>query len=125
MSVSTAVFNLPFQLVPVFLRLVLCIAFSLAAFARYDNRQAMFPAQPVADVAYAVIGALVGNVLVVVYKVYRTKNDVIMDMPLVYVGGKDVFVLPLCCCVGKLFSDCVGFLTVHLPGSNGLYQMKG
>jgi hypothetical protein len=47
---------------------------------------------------------------VVVYKVDRAKNDVVMDMPFVYVGGKDVFILPLCYRVGKLLSDFMGFL---------------
>ena len=41
---------------------------ALAAFLRHKDGQAVFPAQPVADVAYSVIGALVGNILVVVYK---------------------------------------------------------
>ena len=40
----------------------------------------MFPAQLVADVAYAVIAALVGIVLVVVYKINSAENNVIMDM---------------------------------------------
>ena len=90
---------------------------ALAAFLRHKDGQAVFPAQPVADVAYSVIGALVGNILVVVYKVYRTKNDVVMDMPFIYVSGKDVFILPLCYRVGKLFSDFVGFLIVYFSHS--------
>ena len=84
-----------------FLFLIHRIILSLAAFLRHKDGQAVFPAQPVADVAYSVIGALVGNILVVVYKVYRTKNDVVMDMPFIYVSGKDVFILPLCYRVGK------------------------
>ena len=108
-----------------FLRLVLRIALSLTAPAGGNDGQAVFPAQPVADVAYSVIGALVGNILVVVYKVYRTKNDVVMDMPFIYVSGKDVFILPLCYRVGKLFSDFMGFLIIDFPRLKGLYQMKG
>ena len=46
----------------------------------------------------------------VVYKVDRAKNDMVMDMPFIYVGGKDVFILPLCYRVGKLLSDFMGFL---------------
>ena len=46
-------------------------------------------------------------------------------MPFVYVGSQDVFMLSLCYRVGKLFSDCVGFLTVHLSRFKRLYQMKG
>ena len=76
-----------------------------------------------ADVAYSVIGALVGNILVVVYKVYLTKNDVVMDMPFIYVSGMDVFILPLCYCVGKLFSDFMGFLIIDFPRLKRLSQM--
>ena len=108
-----------------FLFLIHRIILSLAAFLRHKDGQAVFPAQPVADVAYSVIGALVGNILVVVYKVYRTKNDVVMDMPFIYVSGKDVFILPLCYRVGKLFSDFMGFLIIDFPRLKGLYQMKG
>ena len=105
--------------------MIFCIAFSLAAFARNDDGQPVFPTQLVAHIPYAVVAALIGIVLMVVNKVDRAKNDVVMDMPLVYVGGKDVFVLSLCCCVGKLLSDCMGFLTVHLSRFKRLYQMKG
>ena len=76
-------------------------------------------------VPYAVVTALIGIVLMVVNKVDRTKNDMVMDMPFVYVGSQDVFMLSLCYRVGKLFSDCVGFLTVHLSRFKRLYQMKG
>ena len=106
-----------------FLFLIHRIILSLAAFLRHKDGQAVFPAQPVADVAYSVIGALVGNILVVVYKVYRTKNDVVMDMPFIYVSGKDVFILPLCYRVGKLFSDFMGFLIIDFPRLKRLYQM--
>ena len=99
------------------------VVIRLAAFLRHKDGQAVFPAQPVADVAYSVIGALVGNILVVVYKVYRTKNDVVMDMPFIYVSGKDVFILPLCYRVGKLFSDFMGFLIIDFPRLKRLYQM--
>lgn len=61
----------------------------------------------------------------VVYKVDRAKNDVVMDMSLVYVGGKDVFILPLCYRVCKLLSDFMGFLIIDFPRLKGLYQMKG
>ena len=47
----------------------------------------MLPAQLVAHIPYAVIAALIGIVLVVVNKIDCTKNDVVMDMPLVYVGS--------------------------------------
>ena len=50
-------------------------------------------------------------------------NDVVMDMPFIYVSGKDVFILPLCYRVGKLFSDFMGFLIIDFPRLKRLYQM--
>ena len=80
-------FQLAFPTGTRFLRLVLYIAFSFTAPVRNDNRQAMLPAQLVAHIPYAVIAALVGIVLVVVYEIDRAENNVIMNMPLVYVGS--------------------------------------
>ena len=45
------------------------------------------------------------------------------DMPFIYVSGKDVFILPLCYRVGKLFSDFMGFLIIDFPRLKRLYQM--
>ena len=61
----------------------------------------------------------------VVYEVYGTKNDVVMDMPLVNMGSQNIFVLSFCYCVGKLPPDLMGFLIVHFPRRKGLYQVKG
>ena len=44
-------------------------------------------------------------------------------MPFIYVSGKDVFILPLCYRVGKLFSDFMGFLIIDFPRLKRLYQM--
>ena len=67
--------------------LIYRIILSLAVFLRHKDRQTVFPAQPVADVAYAVIAPLVGVVFAVVDEIDRTKNHMVMDMPLVYVGS--------------------------------------
>ncbi len=56
------------------------IALSLAALAVDDNGQAIFPAQLVAHVPYAVIAPFVGIVFVMVYEIHRAKNNVVMDM---------------------------------------------
>ena len=48
----------------------------------------MFPAQLIAHVPYAVIAALVGIVLVVVYEIDRAENHMIMDMSFVNVSSK-------------------------------------
>ena len=36
---------------------------------------------------YAIVAAFIGIVFVVVNKIDRTKNDMVMDMPFVYVGS--------------------------------------
>ena len=61
----------------------------------------------------------------VVNKIDRAKNDVVMDMPLVNVRRHNILMLPLCYRVGKLLSDFMGFLIIHFPRLKGLYQMKG
>ena len=61
----------------------------------------------------------------VVYKIDRAENDMVMNVSLVYVGGKDVFILSLCYRVGKLLPDFMGFLIVHFPRLKGLYQVVG
>ena len=60
-----------------------------------------------------------------IYEIDRAENDMVMDMPFVYVGSQDVFMLSLCYRVGKLPPDLMGFLIVHFPRSKGLYQVKG
>lgn len=105
--------------------LVLRIALSLAALAGDDNGQAIFPAQLVAHVPYAVIAPFVGIVFMVVYKVHRAKNDMVMDVSFVNVRREYILMLPLCYRVGKLLSDFMGFLIIDFPRLKGLYQMKG
>ena len=80
-------FQLAFPTCPGFFSLIFCIAFSLTAFTRNNNRQPVFPAQLIAHVPYAVVAALIGIVLMVVNKINRTKNDMVVNMPLVYVGS--------------------------------------
>ena len=70
-------FQLAFPTGSGFFRDIFRIALSLAAFLRGDNGQAVFPAQPVTYVPYAVIAAFIGIVLVVVYKIDRAENDVV------------------------------------------------
>ena len=101
------------------------IALSLAALAGDNDGQAVFPAQPVADVAYAVIAPLVGIVLAVVDEIDRTKNNVIMDMSFVYVGSQNIFVLPLCYRVGKLPTYLMRLFIADFPRLKGLHEVVG
>ena len=61
----------------------------------------------------------------VIYKVDRAKNDVVMDMSLINVRREDVFMLPFCYRVGKLPPDLMGFLVIDFPRLKGLYQVVG
>ena len=65
----------------------------------------MFFTQPVTLIAYLIIAFLVGNVLAVCRKIDRTKYDVVMDMPLVYVGSKHIFITPV---MGLLITVLIG-----------------
>ena len=65
------------------------------------------------------------NTTKIVYKIDRAENDVVMNVSLVYMRGKDIFIFSLCYCVGKLFPDFMGFLVIHFPRLKGLYQMVG
>ena len=118
-------FQLAFPACTRLFRLVLRIALSRAAPAGDNDGQAVFPAQPVADVAYAVIAPLVGIVFAVVYEIDRTKNHMVMDMPLVYVGSQNIFVLPLCYRVGKLPPDFMRLFIADFPRLKGLHEVVG
>ena len=85
----------------------------------------MFPAQLIAHVPYAVIAALIGIVLVVVYEIDRAENHMIMNMSLVNVGSQNILMLSFGYCVGKLPSDFMGGLIIDLSRLKGLYQMVG
>ena len=56
---------------------------------------------------------------------YGRTNDMVMDMPLVNMRRKDVFMLPLCYRVGKLPPDLMGFFVIDFPRLKGLYQVVG
>ena len=54
----------------------------------------MFLTQPVTLIPYLTIAFLVRNILAVCSKIDRTKYDVVMDMPLVYVDSQHMHVCP-------------------------------
>ena len=83
----------------------------------------MFLAQPVTLIPYLVIAFLVGNILTVRHKINRAKYDMVMDMPLVYVGSQYILILAAENLVRKLLSYTVGFLIADLSRRKRLYQM--
>ena len=80
----------------------------------------MFFAQPATLTPYLIIAFLVGNVLAVCREINRTKYDVVMDMPLVYMGSQYILISAAENLIRKLLSYAVGFLIADLSGRKGL-----
>lgn len=59
----------------------------------------------------------------VIRKADRIENQVVMDVILVYVGGKDKLILAAQNLLCKLHPDLMGLLRRDLTGLKGLYQM--
>ena len=93
--------------------------------ARLHNGQAVFLAQPVTGSADIGVAAPVGNVLALLYHIHGAKNDVVMQMALVYVGSQHIGVFALQHFVGKLPPDLMGLLRRGFARLKGLYQVVG
>ena len=90
----------------------------------WDNDgQAVFSAQLVAGPAYLVIAALVGMIVLVVGKADRMENQMVVNMPLVDMGGKYKLVLATQYFFCQLHPDLMGFLGGNLPRFKGLDQV--
>ena len=61
----------------------------------------------------------------VIYEVSSTENDVVMDMPLVYVRRQNILMLPFGYSVGKLPPDFMGLFRRCFPRLKGLYKVVG
>ena len=83
----------------------------------------MFPAQPVTGSPDIGIAAAIGNVLALVHHIHGAKNDVIMQMPLIYVGGDYIGIFPAQHFIGKLPPDLMGLLRRVFARLKGLYQV--
>ena len=68
-----------------------------------DHGQSVFLAQPVAGAAYKVIAALIAVVVLMIHETDSIENQVVMDMPLVNMGGQYKFVLA----AQDLFASCI------------------
>ena len=58
-----------------------------------DDRQTVFSEEPIAGPAYLVIAGLVGMVVLLVGETGRIENQMVVNMPLINVGGKYRLVL--------------------------------
>ena len=101
---------------------MLNIAFALIL-SRDDHGQSVFLAQPVAGTADKVIAALIAVVVLMIHEADSIENQVVMDMPLINVGGQYKFILTAQDLLGKLHTDRMGFLRGDLPRGEGLYQV--
>ena len=64
---------------------MICSALRIICLLYTSNGQAIFPAQLVAHVPYAVIAPFVGIIFAVVYEIYGAENNVIVDVSFVNV----------------------------------------
>ena len=83
---------------------VLLVAHALAL-RRRDHRQSMFLANFITELPHLTVGLLVAPVRMEVHIVDGVEDNMIMTMPLVYVGGDHIFVLAFEPFVSKLFAD--------------------
>ena len=83
----------------------------------------MFLAKSVGGAADIVITPLVGMIVLVIHKADRIKNQVVMNMIFVYMGGKHKFILAAQYFFCKLHPDLMGLLRRDLPRLKGLDQV--
>ena len=83
----------------------------------------MFLAQPVASAADKMVASLIAVVVLMIHEADGIENQVVMDMPLVNMGGKYKFVLAAQDLLCELHPDLMGFLRGDFPRRERLYQM--
>ena len=105
-------------------RVPLGIAFA-PVLTGHHHRQTMFLAQPVAGAPDVGITLSVGNILSLVHHVHGTKDDVVMDVPLVNVRGQHIGVFALQHFIRKLPANLVGLLRRGFSRRKRLYQVVG
>ena len=88
-----------------------------------DDGQAVFFAQPVADPAYLMVATLVRMVVLVVGEADRIENQMIMNMPLINMGGKYKLVLATQYFFCQLQPNLMGFCGGDLSRLKGLDQV--
>ena len=69
------------------------------------------------------VASLIAVVVLVIHEADGIENQVVMNMPLVNVGGQNKFILAAQDLLCELHADFVGFLRGDLPRGKGLYQV--
>ena len=88
-----------------------------------DDGQTVFLAKPVRSAADIVITPLVGMIVLVIHKADRIKNQMVMNMILVYMGGKHKFILAAQDFFCKLHADFMGLFRRDLSRLKCLDQV--
>ena len=108
--------------------LAVCVPLGIAlasVLAGNHHGQTMFLAQPVAGAPDVGITLSVGNILSLVHHVHGTKDDVVMDVPLVNVRGQHIRVFASQDFICKLPANLVGLLRRGFARRKRLYQVVG
>ena len=103
---------------------VLLVAHALVLRGR-DNRETVFLTEPVADLTHIIVNPLVALVCVVVHKVNRIENQMVMNMVFVNVSGQHILIFSSEDFICKLLADLVGKLRCDLSNFKGLDHMTG
>lgn len=88
-----------------------------------DDGPAVFSAQPVTGPAYFVIATLIGMVVLMVGEADRIEDQMIMNMPLINMGGKYKLVLATQYFFCQLQPNLMGFCGGDLSRLKGLDQV--
>ena len=108
--------------------LAVCVPLGIAFapdLAGHYHGQAVFFAQTVTGAPDVGITLSVGNILSLVHHVHGTKDDVVMDVPLVNVRGQHIRVFALQDFICKLPANLVGLLRRGFARRKRLYQVVG
>jgi len=105
-----------------------CVPLGIAlapVLAGHYHGQAVFYAQTVTGAPDVGITLSVGNILPLVHHVHCTKDNVVVDVPLVNVRGQYIRVFALQDFICKLPANLVGLLWGGFTRCKGLYQVVG
>ena len=90
-----------------------------------DNRETVFLTEPVADLTHIIVNPRVALVCVVIHKVNRVENQMVMNMVFVNVSGQHILIFSIEDFIRELLADLVGKLRRDLSNVKRLDQMTG
>ena len=90
-----------------------------------DNGEAVFFAKPVTDLTHIIVDFLVALVCVMVYKIHGIENQMIVDVTLIGMCRKHIFVLAFEDLICKFLSDFMGDFRRDFSRLKGLDNVSG